>query len=389
MPASVSQEYLRIYRLWKSLLLPERKGVNVHDVARHFIAINASNIGDAYIALYNRLRYFTKHMFEEYLYNSGKAGRFRGMRREFYIVPREFFELFFSATFHQREFKIKENLKLWKIPEFEYTNIARQILKAMTHNEKTQSQLEKTIAPQDKRIIKINYGKRQITSTNFELVLNTLLDRWQIIPGTERCHTQKKRYCLFDRLHAHPRFSMDYDAAEIELVLYYIKNYGPVQEEDIAWWCDLTISLVQRILASLTDDIRKIEIENSKNIYYILQKEISEFTSKKINPKKSCHLLGRNDPLLTGYRLTDVHINQKYYDTIFSRFGESNPAVMIDGKIIGNWNFNDSISSINLTVNLFQKINSGTEDKLCMEIERIGDFIGGEDKTSNVEIIYR
>lgn len=389
MPASAAQEYLRIYRLWKSLLLSERKGVNVHDVVRHFIAINTSNIHDIYIALYNRLRYFTKHTFEEYLYNSGKAGRFRGMRREFYIVPREFFELFFSATFRQREFKIKENLKLWKIPEFEYTNIARQILKAMTHSEKTQSQLEKTIAPQDKRTIKINYGKRQITSTNFELVLDTLLDRWQVIPGTERWHTQKKRYCLFDRLHAHPRFSMDYDAAESELVLYYIKNYGPVQEEDIAWWCDLTINLVQRILASLTDDIRKIEIENSKNIYYILQKEISEFTSKNINPKKSCHLLGRNDPLLTGYRLTDVHINQKYYDTIFSRFGESNPAVMIDGKIIGNWNFNDSISSINLTVNLFQKINSGTEDKLCMEIERIGDFIGGEDKTSNVEIIYR
>jgi len=389
MPASVSQEYLRIYRLWKSLLLSERKGVNVHDVLRHFIAINASNIGDVYIALYNRLRYFTKYMFEEYLYKSGNSGRFCGMRREFYIVPREFFELFFSATFHQREYRIKENLKLWNIPESEYTNTARQILKAMAHSEKTQSQLEKAIAPQDKRIIKINQGKRQITSTNFELVLNTLLDRWQVIPGTETWHTQKKRYCLFDRLHAHPRFSMDYDAAESELVLNYIKNYGPVQEEDIAWWCDLTINRVQRILASFTDDIRKIGIANSKNKYYILQKDISEFTSNKIIPGETCHLLGRNDPLLTGYRLTDVHINQKYYDTIFSRFGESNPAVMINGKIVGNWNFKDSISSINLIVNLFQKINSGTEDKLCMEIERISDFIGGEDKTSNVEIIYR
>ncbi len=137
MPDSVPQEYLRIYRLWKSLLLPARKGVNVHDVVRHFIAINASNIGDVYITLYNRLRYFTKHTFEEYLYKSGNSGRFCGMRREFYIVPREFFELFFSATFRQREFKIKENLKLWNIPESEYTNTARQILKAMAHSEKT------------------------------------------------------------------------------------------------------------------------------------------------------------------------------------------------------------------------------------------------------------
>ncbi|KPK92646.1 hypothetical protein AMJ80_06455 [bacterium SM23_31] len=389
MNVSIFQDQLRMYRLWKSFLLSERKGPNVHDIIRHFVALNASNIQDVYIALYNRMRHFSKHVFEEYLYKSGNAGRFRGMRRVFYIVPREFFELFFSATFRQREYKIKENLKLWKIQESEYTNIARQILKAIAYSEKTQPQLEKAVVPQDMRTIKIDYGKRRITGTNFEPVFNTLLDRWQVIPGVEIWNTKKRRYCSFDKLHEHHRFSMDYDTAGMELVLNYIKNYGPVQEEDVAWWCGLTISRIQRILVSLANDIRKVEIVNSKKIYYVLKKEIPELTSKNINPGESCHLLGRNDPLLTGYRRRDVHVNQDYYDSIFSGFGESNPAVMVNGKIIGIWSFKDSKSSINLAINLFQKISAGTEDKLCMEIERIGDFIGGEDKTSNVEIIYK
>lgn len=385
----ISQEHLRIYRLWKSFLLPERKGANAQDIVCHFIALNASNLQGTCISLYNRLRYFTKQAFEEYLYKSGNAGRFRGMRREYYIVPCEFFELFFSATFRQREYKIKEKLKLWKISEPEYTDIARQILKTIAHGEKTQFQLEKVIAQKYKRTIKINRGGRSIVSTNFELVLDALLDRWQVIPGVEKWRTQKKRYCLFDRLHQPPRFSMNYDDAEKELALSYIKNYGPVQEEDIAWWCDLTIHRAQRILASLASEVRTTKIANSKNLYYIWHKEISKFTSNHINAGERCHFLGRNDPLLTGYRSREVHINQKYSRYIFSTPFESNPAVMINGEIIGSWNFQDTKYSINLTVNLFQNINAATEDKLCMEIERIGDFIGGEDKTTNVKIIYR
>ena len=63
--------------------------------------------------------------------------------------------------------------------------------------------------------------------------------------------------------------------------------------------------------------------------------------------------------------------------------------MLLSGEVVGTWSFKESKHKVKMDVKLFKKISLKSEDKLCMEIDRLGDFIGGEEKQTEVELIYQ
>ena len=187
-------------------------------------------------------------MLEECLYRSHDAGRFRAMRKNLSLVARDHFELIFVGTYRQREFRIGQGMKTWRIEEDEFNTLARAMLKEVSGGEKRRVNLIKNIPRNEKRSVEANIHNSIAKSTNIDIVLDWLMERWQLIPGLETWSRSGRRYCLFDTFHRPGKYPLNFDKTEKELVRKYIASFGPVQLEDISWWCDLPDTRTDQIL---------------------------------------------------------------------------------------------------------------------------------------------
>jgi len=389
MSITASNETLKAYRCWRSKLIPGSKCSTVHEVLDNLIAINADNIQAAYIALFNRMHTFSRPMLEENLYHRRNIGRLRAMRKGMYLIDLDLFECIYSATYRQREYRVKHAQKTWDISEKEYSDITRVLLTELGSGEKKRAAMLKKLPRNLKRIVEAEIGKNKVSSSNTDLVIDWLLDRWQIISGLETWNRTGKRYCLFDDLHTPRQYTMDHDAEERRLVSYYIRNYGPVLLEDIAWWCDLTINHAGHIVSELGDSVQITEPCGSDKKYHIDAENLASFDAFREPVHESCCLLGENDPLLTGYNIKWPNVDDAYADEIFGKFGGSAPAVLVGGEVAGTWEYSETSTRTRLSVELFRQIGAKAEARLLLEIDRLGDFLGGENKLTEVNLTYR
>ena len=367
------------------MLHPETVSTSIHSAVKHFIALPATDIRGAYLALYNRVRHFSKQAFEHYLYTSGMAGRLRGMRKQFFVIPRENFEILFTSTFNRREYAIKEDLKNSSVPESEIIKFSRRILNETVSRDRTRAQLIGSLSGEERKAIQLQSARQETMATLFDHTLDILLERWQIIPGRVTWKSKRNCYGTFSSRHYHSGFSLPYDQAEQQLVEMYIRNYGPVDDTDIAWWCGLTDSRVLEIIPELGEDVITVDISGKE--FRIWESEYDDFF-REIPQNTVCYLLGRNDPLLNGYVSGGGFVSGEILKKIQSPAGISIPTILLDGKIAGTWSSKVSKSSLKLSVSLFKHLNASEEDLMCKTIERIGDFLAGEDTKRNVELIY-
>jgi len=295
----------------------------------------------------------------------------------------------FFATRSQREQVINQSKQNYQFREKDVIETSRVIINELELGDKSKNQLSKKMSKDSLKKIEAKLGQKVIKSNRFEQSMNILLERWQIIPGKEKWDTIGRKFCLYEELHRKESFSMEQDAAESSLILKYIAGYGPVLIEDIAWWCGIPVSHVESTLKNNTDLIVDIMVQDSAVPYYILKNELNYFQSTEKLYHNSLHLLGRNDPILVGFRNHDFIIPENLQDEIFNIFNESEPVVLINGEIAGKWSFEEKRNTINITIILFKKIKDKTEDKLCREIDKLSDFIGDESKETVVNITYR
>lgn len=379
---------LRLYRLKRNLLLPEDKADKIVDVLKRCIVLCSTKIQTAHIALFNRLNFYSKREIDDILFKTKLAGRFQGLRGKAILIPREDFELLYSAYFRQREYKQSEKMKLWNVADADYSAMARMILNNLSKGETSYEELLEAIPVGSRAPVEIIHGNRTRSSTLFDIVFPILLDKWQVIYGRDTWNSKGNRFCLFDYFHPSQKISGNYAKAEQDLVLRYVDSYGPVREGEIAWWCDLTINRVRRILKS--DDIAPLikEIELLHENHYILSDNYEELESFESGYPESYLLLGADDPLMTGYPPGNLPVAEKHRDTVIRKSGSIQPVILINGEVVGTWKFRETKSTIHLSINLFHNIHAKKETKLFRAIERTGEFLGGEEKSAQVEIRY-
>ncbi len=384
-----SIEHIKTFRLKKSFLFESGTGEHINEVLNRLIAVDSNEIKHSYLVFYNRLKYFSKNVFEEALYLSNTLGRFKAMRTNYFIIPSSLAEVIFTATHEQREQVINKSKQKYKFKEKDILETSRVIIKELESGDKSKNQLSKRMSKDSLKKIEAKLGQKIIKSSRFEQTMNILLERWQIIPGKEKWDTIGKKFCLYDELHKKESFSMETEAAENSLILSYIAGYGPVLIEDIAWWCGVPLNHVESTIKKNTGSITDITVADCEEPYYILRDELKYFQSTEKLYHDSLHLLGKNDPILVGYRNHDFITHDNLHDEIFNIFNESEPVILINGEIAGKWSFEEKKNSIEINIILFKKIKEKTEDRLCREIDKLSDFIGDESKETVVSITYR
>jgi hypothetical protein len=157
-----------------------------------------------------------------------------------------------------------------------------------------------------------------------------------------------------------------------------------VTETDISWWTGFTKRETSKILKDMDNRLDEISISNLDDNYIVINSEKKELQIKDLK-MNTVNLLPCLDPYIMGYKKRDRYIEKKNHYYIFDRSGNAASSILLNGKIIGVWDFEETKESSAVKFFLFENSKKSILDAICYKAEQVGRFISArEDMKINV-----
>lgn len=186
--------------------------------------------------------------------------------------------------------------------------------------------------------------KRLGTGLNISPVVNLMCDRGLLVRGRSdtgwksNAHTY---YVFSDYFPGLDLGSIDPARAREMTVRQYLAGYGPVTVKDISWWSGFTITEVRRILGGLAHETAGIDIPDLEGDYVMLAADRDALERFQPGDRPTVNLLPALDPYLQGYKERRRYLDDRHYDMVFDRSGDSTSTILVDGRVAGVWDFSE------------------------------------------------
>jgi hypothetical protein len=362
---SFTLDQVNNFVLKKNHLTNESKTDNILQIVEDLCGLHATGTLEPYIQLFIRSNKFEKQDLDRELYENKSLGRIRGMRKTLFIEVKEMIPIVYNAVKYLTDNLEKRYLEYRNVSIEEYERLSKEILFLLNQNEMSTSQIKKALNSQK----------------DISAILSIMCDRMEVIRGRPLKSWKDRRLLYAPFKNYFPNMNLeDYSENQaIELLIHrYIKTYGPCTENDIVWWIGITKNKVKKAINSLTNKIKKIQIEGLNHIFYINNMDINELKNISLEYEDHVNLLPILDPYLMGYKNRERYINPTYYDYIFDRSGNATSTILLNGRIIGVWDILENPYH-NVKLLLFDFVEKKILEKIKKEAKRIGRFIIGYD----------
>jgi uncharacterized protein YcaQ len=163
------------------------------------------------------------------------------------------------------------------------------------------------------------------------------------------------------------------ERAEEELVIKYLKAFGPTTVQDFALWIGLYVRDAKVLWSRLADKIAQVDVEGWKA--WMLDSDLSELENSKID-QSVVRLLPNFDTFLLGHKSHRNIIDQRNQKKIYRAQGWISPVVLVDGKAQGVWSYDQKKSELEIAVKPFSKFSSSVRSQIREEASNLGDFLG-------------
>jgi len=365
----LEREAVNRFLLKKSHLLPDARVDGVSAALRDLVVLDANNLADAYFSLFLRVKRFDIIAFEKGLYKGTSMARVRGLKNYMQIVPREYLPAVYALSKNDREAAARNLLSTWGITEDEYRKVGSKMLEALDGKEKTLAQLKKSLSSVSREIVK----KRKEKALNVSIVAQAMRDRWLLLRGGIGRHPGESsgRFSIFK-----DRFRMKLDMGREEalalLAKKYIRTYGPVSAEDLAWWLGVTPGEASRVLDGMGNAVT-VEVEGVPGQFFINKKD--EPTIKEAPREPSIIILPRDDPYVKAYYNEARFVPPGHH--VMTKFGESASVVLVDGFVRGTWRLEKERPTNVCRMTMFEGHPEIQFEKLETAAEAAGRFYTG------------
>jgi len=158
------------------------------------------------------------------------------------------------------------------------------------------------------------------------------------------------------------------------LVQQYLSSFGPVTENDTAWWTGLGKTKVQEALNNIQKQIVRVKISNLKGYFVLLHSDENLIKNTGFPEKRTVNLLPSLDPYLMGYKERERYLHPKHYDKVFDRSGNATSTILLDGRVVGVWDFTEDAGPL-VKLFLFETMEQNVLRKIHLEAEKTGEFI--------------
>ena len=355
----LNKSIINQYLLSKQHLLPESKSGSIIQIAEDLCGLHATCPTTPYLSLFVRMNGFSKIDLNAEIEKTKSLIRTRSIRNTLHLLPLDKFFSVFAATRLQTEKRSEQYLKHlgMTIDEFDFT--AERIVIALSGRGLTANEIKREI------------GNLKFTNH----VINILCDRLSIVRGKINGGWKSNihRYYRFEDFY--PDFdSKGYQAekAPEELIMSYIKTYGPVLEVDMIWWSGLKKTMVTEALKRIPDALTKLEIVDSPGHFFMLAEDYKMLRQFTTAENTIVHFLPAMDPYVMGYKNRNRFMNEAFSDFVYDRFGNAAPVIILQGEMIGIWDIEDENNLVKFF--LFEQLEEEIYEKVIESGIAMGKF---------------
>ncbi len=357
--------------LQKHHLIDESKIDDIVKITRDIAGLHTTNAITPYLSLFSRTKNFTRDKLDEELYLKKTLGKIRCVRKTVYIQPKERLPIAYNAT-KKLVANISEQhlFKYLKVTKEEYEKTSKIIMEILKGKGLTAKEIKKELT----------------WSINISGIINLMCDQMLLIRGKPKkgWKSNLHTYHIFDEYFPDVNlYISDETDAKEQLVKYYLDAFSPVTENDIVWWTGLPKHDIKHIIEKNLMEISYVKIDGLDNDYIIFSFDEKKFKSMKKPIKNAVNLLPGLDPYMMGYKDRQRYLNKKYYDYIFDRGGNATTTILLNGQVIGIWDFIEPT----VKIFLFELTKKNVLDQIYSNAKKIGKFILGK-KVGIKECIY-
>jgi hypothetical protein len=347
------------YLLYKQHLLSESKSESIIQITGDLCGLHATSPTTPFLSLFVRMNRFIKADLITEIETNRSLIRTRTIRNTLHILPVDRYLSVFAATRLQLEKRSEQYLTHLGMTIDEFKLIADKIMVALSGRGLTANELKKEI------------GHSALISH----VINILCDESSIVRGTVNGGWKSNihRYYRFEDIYEDigSKTSGEENAFE-DLVMSYIRSYGPVLDTDVIWWSGLKKSVVKDILKKKADNLKELIIPELSGHFIMLKDDLVSFRRFQTTGDNTIHFLPAMDPYIMGYKNRGRFINLAFYDYVYDRFGNAAPTIILQGEMIGIWDIEDENKLLKFY--LFEQFGDEIYEKVIEAGVRIGKF---------------
>ncbi len=335
-----------------------RQYTPAHRVATDLVGLHNTNQSTPFLSVRARSRAFGRAELEKLMWDEWRLARFRAMRMTMFVFPTDILEVAAAAVrpivarFDERW------LRDSALSRDEFDAIASDIEEALAGGPLTTRQLRQRLDAEPE--------------TDIPGVVRALCNRGTLIGGrpprswrsTVREYHRRGDVLPHVDIERWPRAD-----AVADLLHRYIATYGPVTLDDMAWWSGLSKADCQVGLDQL--DVEEIRVAGWPGPLWTLGLGPDE-------PNEDVVALPLLDPYVQGYRDRQRLIGDELFDHLYDRGGNGAATLLLRGRVIGVWQFNEKPSR-RVLYHLFATEAPATEAQAEAELSATGElFFDGE-----------
>jgi len=353
------KESVNHYILEKHHLTNDFKVDDILKITNDLCGLQATGTFEPYVYLFSRKKGFRKEELDKELYKTKSLLKVRGMRNTMFIVPKNDAPLIHNATNYLKENRFEGFFNYSDFTRIEYNELETKILQVL----------------KNESLIATDIKKRIGSDRNISIIISLMCDKLLLVRDKPPKGWKDRRntYSLMKYNFPDLNFQNVEEIKAIQsLILRYIKSYGPVTEQDITWWTGFTKTKVKNAIDSIQLHIERINLFDE--IHYIEKLDLESL--KNISPQKTqiINLLANLDPYLMGYKNRKRFINDEIYDFVFDRSGNATTTILLDGTVIGIWDFQSKPDPI-VKILLFENQTKEILNDIKKQAKIMGEFI--------------
>ena len=318
-----------------------------------------------YLSLFVRTRNFTKEQLDAELYVKKSLGRIKCIRSTLHILPKDMIPAAFAATRKIVQSSSWSYARQSGITGQKYEKISGKIIEIVHGRGMTTKEITKEL------------GK----DSNTSLIINLMCDQGLLVRGIPKAGWKSNVHTYYPFCEYFSDMDLnEFDEASARklIVKQYLASFGPVEENDIAWWTGFPKGEIRKILEEIKDKITRLEVSDMDGTYIMLCSDKKPLKSTKLLKKQNVSLLPFLDPYIMGYKERKRYLDHNHYDKVFDFNGNAASTIVLDGKIVGVWDFNLEGEPL-VKIFLFETVERNATKEIRLKAREIGKFISGKD----------
>jgi uncharacterized protein YcaQ len=160
--------------------------------------------------------------------------------------------------------------------------------------------------------------------------------------------------------------------AERELLLTYLKAYGPSTITDFALWAGMYIRDAKPIWALEAENVVEVDVEGWKAS--ILKPDLAELETAEFD-EPVVRLLPFFDSFLLGHKSHRSIVDEKDRKKVYRAQGWVSPVVLVDGRAQGVWSHVQKKDSLEVHVTPFSRLSGRVSSLVREEGSDLGRFL--------------